>query len=266
MCDALYVGPLTMEFGHEVQANGLIRARASGHRRVIVCSFPERFALYRDIAHEFRPHSIKCVCNCDRPAAGEDVDDAIERESRAAPPQADIWAPRWAEYDRGDIGERATYTPHGRRAFEWAGVILFHARARMELGADHNWPAEKWDSLACRLRERHRLISVGSLAAAHHVRGTDDWRGVPLGQLCDAFASCDLAVGPSSGPIHLASHCMCPHVTWNGDTSRFDQMVERYERRWNPFDTPVVMLKRPTWNPSVADVLEAIMAALSRSS
>jgi hypothetical protein len=72
-----------------------------------------------------------------------------------------------------------------------------------------------------------------------YVEGTTDLRGVPLSELCGALSQASLAIGPSSGTIHLASLCGTPHVTWYG---RPVVSMDRYLTHWNPFGTPVTFL------------------------
>jgi hypothetical protein len=72
-----------------------------------------------------------------------------------------------------------------------------------------------------------------------YVEGTIDYRGVPLSELCGALSQASLAIGPSSGTIHLASLCGTPHVTWYG---RPVVSMARYITYWNPFETPATFL------------------------
>lgn len=67
--------------------------------------------------------------------------------------------------------------------------------------------------------------------------GAHDMRCTSLEKLCSAIAGAKCVIGPSSGPIHLASLCECPHVTWIA--SPHHTLEQRYTRLWNPFSTPV---------------------------
>lgn len=64
-----------------------------------------------------------------------------------------------------------------------------------------------------------------------------DLRGQPLKKQCSAIATAKCVIGPSSGPIHLASLCGCPHVTWIASVHH--TLSKRYIKLWNPFGTPV---------------------------
>lgn len=71
----------------------------------------------------------------------------------------------------------------------------------------------------------------------HCPTGACDLRGTSLEKQCSAIAGARCVIGPSSGPIHLASLCGCPHVTWIA--SSHHTLEQRYTKLWNPFDTPV---------------------------
>lgn len=87
------------------------------------------------------------------------------------------------------------------------------------------------------------LISRGLSVACfggldnHCPNGTIDLRGKPLEDQCSAIAAAKCVIGPSSGPIHLASLCGCPHITWIA--SIHHTLEQRYKKLWNPFNTPV---------------------------
>lgn len=87
------------------------------------------------------------------------------------------------------------------------------------------------------------LISEGFSVACfggsenHCPDGAKDLRGEALEIQCGAISMAKCVVGPSSGPIHLASLCECPHVTWIA--SIHHTLGKRYEKIWNPFNTPM---------------------------
>jgi hypothetical protein len=88
--------------------------------------------------------------------------------------------------------------------------------------------------------------------------GTKDLRGMPLEVQCSALSSAKCAVGPSSAPLHLASLCKCPHVTW----SRIAQDIAiRYEAHWNPFDTYACFITTP--DPEPAEIVEEVLRTIA---
>jgi len=85
--------------------------------------------------------------------------------------------------------------------------------------------------------------------------GAVDIRNLPMDWLCSVLRGAGVAIGPSSGPMHLASLCGCPHVTWCDHSP----IRKRYERTWNPFETTCAYLKEPNPEPeTVAEAAERI--------
>ena len=62
-----------------------------------------------------------------------------------------------------------------------------------------------------------------------------------------------LIVGPSSGPMHMASLCGLKHLVWSTEYNRV-----RYERDWNPFKTEVIFHSDGGWNPNPETIKEII--------
>lgn len=81
--------------------------------------------------------------------------------------------------------------------------------------------------------------------------GATDIRSLPLDWLCPVLRGVGVVIGPSSGPMHLASLCGAPHVTWCDHSP----IRRRYEKTWNPFETTCEYLKAP--NPEPEEVAEA---------
>lgn len=127
-------------------------------------------------------------------------------------------------------------------------LIAVHARACLNKQPGRNWPRDKWADLV----KNMSLVaaSIGSKADAMHVPNTEDMRGLPLAELCNALAACRYVIGPSSGPLHLANHCATPVIWWSGNKK--DE--ERYETAWNPWKVDNVCASR-TWDPDLEKVL-----------
>lgn len=102
------------------------------------------------------------------------------------------------------------------------------------------------------------LRPLGTVAA---YGGPDNWRagaevdlrGAGLEAQCDFLRSAKVAVGPSSGTMHLASLCGCPHVTF---TDGHANVKRRYLATWNPFGASAKYLSEP--NPEPEEVVEAV--------
>jgi hypothetical protein len=61
-------------------------------------------------------------------------------------------------------------------------------------------------------------------------------------------------VGPSSGPMHLASLSGTRHLVWSSPHNR-----NRYLDAWNPFKTPVYFYAKEDWNPKVDNIHKEIL-------
>lgn len=82
------------------------------------------------------------------------------------------------------------------------------------------------------------------------------------------FSCGRLAAGGSTGGLHLASLCACPHFVWGGgDEERWTGWEisnrQRYETFWNPLGTPVIY-EPLGWRPALAAAADGIMRALDR--
>lgn len=86
---------------------------------------------------------------------------------------------------------------------------------------------------------RIRMVTVGKqYPKASGVKPCPPWKALGINlmgktTLVDLVAllrMARLAVGSSTGPLHLAAQVGCPHVVWGGG---FDAVRKRYEGKWN---------------------------------
>ena len=73
----------------------------------------------------------------------------------------------------------------------------------------------------------------------------------------DYMASADLIIGPSSGPIHLASLCGLKHLAWGVENN-----INRYKYDWNPHNTEMEYIVSENWDPSIKDVKDKMESLL----
>jgi len=252
----LVVGKIVAEFGHELMSIGPLRyyVRRKGFDKVTVCTRPGRDALYADFATHFEPHDIQCESSMMlgyEMVDGKQVNLPVERPVML---RGDEWY-----QPRGYIGGRVEWKTYGVMDAKWVGVVVFHARKRKHVVA-RNWGISKWTALADDLRSRGvagRIVCVGSPDASQAVPGCEDARSLPLAQQMDVLHSASYAVGPSSGPMHLAQHCNCPVVVWcGGGQSERSETSGRYIKAWNVFGAPSHIEKYASWNPPVGNVVE----------
>jgi len=145
--------------------------------------------------------------------------------------------------------------------------IVFHARAMTKYHQSHlNYPVKNYIKAMRELGvDPLRCASIGSRSGAFHVPRTNDLRGAGMGGLCGILASAKVCVGTSSGPMHLASFCGCPHVVITG--REYQKAIKttnrkRYEKLWNPFKTVCTVLDKHRWNPPHDKVAKAVGAYL----
>ena len=124
---------------------------------------------------------------------------------------------------------------------------VFHIRDRTLRAAD-NWGIDNWRKLL-NLLESDNVACIGTKEEALLIDGADDLRDAPLSQVFDVLAGAKCCFGPSSGPIHLASLCGCPHVVWSLPSDK-----ARYEENWNPLKTKVLFDSKYSWQPEAQHI------------
>lgn len=119
--------------------------------------------------------------------------------------------------------------------------ILCAFRSRKYIGSYHvagkEYPINLCQEIVDKLIDEGLSVACFGGSDNYCPGGAKDLRGWSLEKQCSAIAAAKCVIGPSSGPIHLASLCKCPHVTWI--TSVHHTLRKRYEKLWNPFDTPI---------------------------
>lgn len=253
----LFAGPWLGEFGWELLCwQGFVRKLSRGYAETVVHCPAGREALYADFASRIIPHHFKGTAETDGVKEPAVMAEALAAARALLPAGADHLTP---------LGfqplSRQEFVPFGRRRPDLETDILFHARGR-GFGAYRNWDQEKWQELVERLAARgFRLGCLGVRSATVDVAGAfADHRDKPLSETLDVIASARLVLGPSSGPMHLASLCRTPHLVWTdrgrharGHTNRY-----KYETWWNPFRTEALVLDEHGFDPPVASVLEGV--------
>jgi hypothetical protein len=130
--------------------------------------------------------------------------------------------------------------------------ILIHARHRKIREID-NWKEEKWEYVVSELNKEYTVACIGHNSSSALIDGAIDHRGKDLKFITGLMRSATCIVGPSSGPLHLASLSGCPQVWW---TSNPNQNYSRYTSTWNPFSVKSIMVDGE--NPSPDNVIQAI--------
>lgn len=270
----LIVPPYLGEFGWELMNwQGRVRwiVQHGGHDRIIVCATPDRRPIYCHFAGE--RNVIHCpVSQMEWPGVASE-DHRIDENRAAIDPDrlrrvvCDSARHSCLQYGIDTEGAdflipdyRASLWPTDRAHQSFAELrqstatttdILLIPRDRA-VAADRNQTCEWWDELSGRLRS-------SGLSVEFYTPRLDE----AIRQLSRAR----LAVGASTGGLHLASLCRCPHYVWgSGAEARWTGLGitnrQRYQTIWNPFGTPC-RYDECGWRPSIEHVHANVVRALS---
>ncbi len=267
----LLAGPWVGEFGWELFGwQGYLRHLSKSYKEVHVISRPGHGRLYEDFAasfHEFDPQSWETAMqNC--------------YNIKASPAELVNSIPH-TDYFSGLFNINVQYDGH--RAVDNSGMfgmqvfhkyqkvgeakpfdLLFHPRNKPS-DSLRNWSKDNWQKLVDLLKDRYTIATIGN-EQAFALEGTTDLRAIPLAELIDHMCCAKLVVGPSSGPMHLASLCGTKHLVWSSEVNRL-----RYKSWWNPFSTEVEFVSngdfdlRAGWNPDPQAISDTIHENLVRS-
>lgn len=256
----LCAGPYVGEIGWELMAwQGRVRLRFREGRfhRLILAGAAGREAFYEDMAPDYRPIDLNPIPgqayedrralppSCQPMPADqlrsllEPTVDSMVSELREAGQEVETLWPTYCgailPCDGGHQHFIRFYRPCEQvRPAPWV-VLIRRTRC---FGAE-NWTAGEWDDLAARLSRRGIQVTVFP----------NDSRTA-----IEALSHCDLAAGQSTGGLHLASLCGCPHLVWSTDDDRLWTPWEmtnrqRYETYWNPLGTSILYRGGPQLPP-----------------
>ena len=247
----LLVGPYVGEIGWELMSwQGRVRLRFHEGRfdRLVVLGAAGREAFYEDMPLEYRPVDLSAnpgQAYEDRRALPPSVEpmpadqlrsllepmvQAAESELLEAGHEIEVLWPAYSGAIHPCDDEHQRFICFHRpveQAPPAPWVVL--VRRTRDFGMA-NWSASDWDDLASRLGARGIRTSVFPKSFQTTI---------------EILSHCDLAVGQSTGGLHLASLCGCPHLVWSADDDRLWTPWEmtnrqRYETYWNPLGTPVI--------------------------
>lgn len=279
-------GPCVSEFGWELMEwQAYVRRLAQGASRVVVCSTRGHDALYADMSPTYIPHTICCardahllhVNSVKNPTELSRARALLVSQCRSAKKQGR----RVIRLDDtvGKLRRRAASAQSFIRFGNAAAAaktypLVVHARDRHDAGprGGDNYDRDRWDELLHLLVVRGvvphvgQVAAIGSTTAAFAPRGTVDLRGLPMQQLVDTLAAARLVLGPSSGPMHLASLCGTPHFVWATDCHQpviGRGNYARYVSYWNPFGTPVQVALHEKGSPPAPSALAERLCAFA---
>lgn len=242
----LLAGPdYGMELGWKLMRwQGILRAKAAGYDKVAVIS--DTFGMYRDFAEDAK------TCYMGEKSMWRVMNPNIDRIEPCR-----------------DICCNASLPQKFYRYKMWTGIssktILIHARQRC-VGANRNWGEKKWKALIGRLQRSGYLVaSIGT--DVHNLDVDESYTNVGFEILCRVISSASILIGPSSGPMHLASVIGTPHLVWT-DSRKYNlggisgTNRKRYETVWNPYNTKCFVIDQYGWDPSPDVVYNGIIELL----
>ena len=265
----IIIGPWVGEFGWELFAwQAYCRSIAAGYDFVIAISRPTNSEIYNDFADLFLPFEPPSSGVSDSASNTEVTEFDPIAFARASVDIDILTGHDWTYLPPSIIG----YPPydHWRAAVEIPGYgnivptykvlqgkkpensvdVVLHARNR-EIRKNDNWDLEKWEQLTRLLISAGFSVGcIGTKKESLHVGGLD-LRGIDLSETVGILKRASCMIGPSSGPMHLASLSGCNQVVWTGNPN---QNVSRYKYFWNPFVTEVEVIGNDS--PSPTEVFE----------
>jgi len=256
----IIAGPFVGEFGWELFSwQGHLRwLSAQGHKLYVFCRSGLEY-LYNDHAKQvvslyFENPGANCIqCHGLNPRrlAIKNHDllqlPSCEPNEYLNPHDTLLFWPPDKEFERF---KDQKFRIFGTAPLDYAPQIIIHARKRQIVATGRNWPDEKWDNLCKRFADSgFNIAAIGTHSAAYCPEYALDLRGISIQETCNFIGNARVAVGPSSGPMHLASLCATPHVVWGASSN-----IPRYKTHWNPHNTPCIYHARDKWNPTVNDV------------
>lgn len=266
----IVAGPWVGEFGWELMSwQGWLRRQAK-YDQVVVISRPGHYPIYHDFVPvlQFIEYEPKCYGNMYEPGPKVPGFDPILLLKEHDDVVVDA-----AQHYGGDIVRPSRFIPVSNQDFVKYGTyqtqlscdVVIHARDRSDTPKMHarNWSRNKWVHLIDRLRDEG--LSVAAIGNRVQELDVDfDYRGAHLDKVFDVLASARLAIGPSSGPMHLASLCGTPQLVWceNSRRSYVRDNVHRYKVAWNPLHTRVEVLTSGGFDPPPETVGDRVLAML----
>ncbi len=271
----LVVAPYTGEFGWELMNwQGRVRwVIAHGdYDRVVVCAKADRRALY---AHrDYDDRVVFCSVSDAGVSGRRNEDHRVDEEGSAV--------------DAATL--RSLISQQVKDACESLGISPGDSEILLPPCDGTLWPTARSHQVFIDMRVRHKVETdilvvprTRTLAAERNMSAT--WWEDLVGRLRDDGLSVEvyeprldeaihqlsrarLAIGASTGGLHLASLCRCPHYVWGcGNESRWTRMSitnrQRYETIWNPLGTPC-RYDECGWWPSMQKVMDESRRALDQ--
>ena len=211
----LVVEQFSGEFGHHLFSyQGVARKLSHSHDKTVVYCAQDMSVLYEDFADEI-------ITDFNQASIPTNKSAQILREQDCK-----------VNKGTGHLASPQEFVKYGHPNVEKYDLII-HARTKRAVMCP-NLKDEVYDLIVKEMGTKYNIAFIGTKSLAYCPKGANDLRGLNLKELSNVIHSSSLVLGHSSGPIHFASLCGTPHLTWGGYRLR---TFYRYAWCWNPFKT-----------------------------
>lgn len=259
----LFAGPFVGEFGFELFGwQGYLRNISKKYDHVIVSSRPKNKILYEDFCDEFVPFDTEQGKCAGWTNYGYKYNGNLHTKYS---PDNLIYIDNEGDANSIFNGIEQEFVHYGKKIDGHGMDIIVHARMVVSMNDSYklsrNWSIDKWNALVAKFISNG--LSVGSIGAtgfSEYIDGTKNFLDLNLEDLADVLCNSNVAMGPSSGPMHFSTLCKCPQFVWTSNREGIGhQNKENYENKWNPFRTKVCVYEDGGWNPNSEDVYDNFM-------
>jgi hypothetical protein len=267
--DTLLAGPYSGELGWELMEwSGYVRRLSTQYKRAIVVSYAGHGCLYDRC--EYYPHDLKL----ENSGYGYGLLSTSQIEAMMASyvTMLGLNSFDWLHpmhlnrYTKRIIGPQLFWERLESHRNEHQYDVAFHFRSLRRADRDgKNYRLEWARDLVNRCKAHEiRVCCIGHPQYARVLDNCDDLRSSDLEQTREVLKSVTIVAGGSSAPMHLASLCGLPIVTW-WKAALDPDLRDRYLRLWNPHNAPVFVASDSTFQPSPEQVFSQIITALRSS-
>ena len=255
----LLATPWVGEFGWELFCwQGYLRYISKDYDETIVMSRPNNGFLYEDFA-EFIPFDTPTEVAdswMGRKVTDREILNALKGRKHTKvikPTNIGFLPAQGGEFRTSDVfRNQQKFIPLKSDSLDKKYDIILHARNK-KVGSNRNWSKDKWEKLIDKLKEDgYTMCTIGN-HESFNFDGIDDYRLKPIEDTVSLMNRANLIIGQSSGAMHLASLSKLPHLVWSSSHNKL-----RYQKYWNPFDTPCIFYDDENWNPKVENIYNLV--------
>lgn len=256
--NTLLAGPWVGEFGWELFCwQGYLRKISKNYDKTVIIGKKGHELLYADFMSEYVVYNHKPIkSNMWMGTINtKDIPEIVRKYNPTAHvKEFDIgfsWEKRSTAFDTQEFIKYTSDT------LDKKYDVIVHPRNR-SIGKKRNWSKKKWQELIDLLKADGFSVALIGTDETFALNNVDDYRNTSINDVVSLYNRCGLVVGPSSGPMHLASLCGTPHFVWSTEHNRI-----RYTDYWNPLKTKVYFYSGEDWNPEVINIYNRIKKYLN---